>query len=123
MNSNKEKAEHFLQSIAKGQIDTAFELYAADNFKHHNPYYKSDVASLQKAMKEDIIANPQKVLKILRSLEDGELVAVHSHVKQNTTDKGIVLVHFFKFSLDKIVELWDLGQEIPNQSINEYGML
>jgi predicted SnoaL-like aldol condensation-catalyzing enzyme len=123
MNSNKEKAEHFLQSIAKGQIDMAFELYAADNFKHHNPYYKSDVASLQKAMKEDIIANPQKVLKILRSLEDGELVAVHSHVKQNTTDKGIVLVHFFKFSLDKIVELWDLGQEIPNQSINEYGML
>ncbi|ADR22248.1 polyketide cyclase [Marivirga tractuosa] len=123
MISNKEKATHFLNLIGEAKIEQAFELYVSEGFKHHNPYFKSDALSLQKAMKEDAKANPKKELKILRSLEDGDLVAIHSHVKQNPKDKGFVLVHFFKFNEDKILELWDLGQEFPDQMINELGML
>lgn len=123
MKSNKDKAVHFLSLIGEAKIEEAFELYISKDFKHHNPYFKSDASSLKEAMTEDAVVNSQKELKILRSLEDGDLVAVHSHVKQNFDDKGFVLVHFFKFRADKIVELWDLGQEIPDQSINEIGML
>ncbi len=123
MKSNKEKAAHFLTLIGEAKIEEAFELYISKDFKHHNTYFKSDSRSLKEAMTEDAKANSQKELKILRSLEDGELVAVHSYVKQNPDDNGFVLVHFFKFSDDKIVELWDLGQEIPDQIINEIGML
>ncbi|MGM0579409.1 MAG: nuclear transport factor 2 family protein [Bacteroidota bacterium] len=123
MISNKEKAGHFLNLIGEAKIEEAFEFYVAEDFKHHNPYFKADAQSLQKAMKEDVKANPKKELKILRSLADGDLVAVHSHVKQQPDDNGFVFVHFFKFREDKIIELWDLGQEIPDQSINEIGML
>jgi predicted SnoaL-like aldol condensation-catalyzing enzyme len=31
-------------------------------------------------------------------------------------------VHIFRFRGDKIVELWDLGQEVPESSPNENGM-
>ncbi|WMN12219.1 nuclear transport factor 2 family protein [Marivirga salinae] len=123
MNSIKEKAAHFLKLISETKIEEAFELYVSKNFIHHNPYFKADAQSLQKAMKEDAKANPEKELKILRSLEDEDLVAVHSYVKQYPDDNGFVLVHFFKFSEDRIIELWDLGQKIPDQSINEIGML
>jgi len=123
MISNKEKAAHFLNLIGEAKIEEAFELYVSDDFRHHNPYFKADAKSLKKAMKEDSTANPEKELKILRSLEDGDLVAVHSYVKQNPDDTGVVLVHFFKLREGEIVELWDLGQKIPDQSINEIGML
>jgi predicted SnoaL-like aldol condensation-catalyzing enzyme len=122
MQSNKKRAEHFLSLIGEAKLQEAFELYVSKDFKHHNPYFKPDSTSLQKAMKEDALSNPNKELKILRSLEDGDFVAVHSFVKQNPQDRGFVLAHFFKFYEDKIVELWDLGQEIPEKSINELGM-
>lgn len=123
MNLFKEKAGHFLNLIGEAKIDEAFDLYIAEDFNHHNPYFKSDALSLKNAMIADTKANPQKSLKILRALEEGELVAVHSHVKQNPDDRGFVLVHFFKFGEDKIIEIWDLGQEIPENAINEIGML
>jgi predicted SnoaL-like aldol condensation-catalyzing enzyme len=31
-------------------------------------------------------------------------------------------VHIFRFEQGRIVELWDLGQEVPESSPNQYGM-
>jgi predicted SnoaL-like aldol condensation-catalyzing enzyme len=50
------------------------------------------------------------------------MVAVHSKVKQNTSDRGTALAHIFQFHNNKIVELWDIGQAVPEESPNEYGM-
>jgi predicted SnoaL-like aldol condensation-catalyzing enzyme len=61
-----------------------------------------------------------KSLAIHRVLEDGNLVAVHSNVKMN--DLNIAVVHIFRFENDLIVELWDLGQPVPENSPNENGM-
>jgi predicted SnoaL-like aldol condensation-catalyzing enzyme len=47
-------------------------------------------------------------------------VITHSLVvKQNME---IAVVHIFRFSGDKIVELWDLGQPIEKNSPNENGL-
>jgi len=32
-------------------------------------------------------------------------------------------VHLFRFEGDRIVELWDIGQPIPDSSVNANGML
>jgi len=32
------------------------------------------------------------------------------------------VVHILRFEGDRIVELWDIGQEIPQDSPNEHGM-
>jgi predicted SnoaL-like aldol condensation-catalyzing enzyme len=123
MNSEKQIAISFLKMVASGQVEDAFKNYVSEDFKHHNPYFKGDAKSLKDAMIEDAQNNPEKELEILRSLADDELVAVHSLVKQNPIDVGFVLVHFFRFKHQKIVELWDLAQEIPDEIINENGML
>lgn len=123
LDSRKDTAKEFLILVGEGRIKEAFKNYVAKDFIHHNPYFKGDAKSLLNAMLEDAQNNPEKELKILRVLADEDLVAVHSHVKQNPNDSGFVLVHIFKFQAQKIVELWDLGQEIPNEIINENGML
>ena len=66
--------------------------------------------------------NPQKRLDVQRALEDGDLVAVHSRVEHGPADRGVAVVHIFRFDGDRIVELWDLAQAVPERSPNANGM-
>lgn len=120
--TKKEIVENFLKLAASGHPHEAFRLYVGKNFKHHNIHFKGDAQTLMLAMEESARTNPNKIFKIHHIIADHDLVAVHSHLKQNSSDLGFVVVHIFKFESDKIVELWDLGQPIPGDMINENGM-
>lgn len=120
--SLKEKAVSFLKLVASGKIRQAYEKYIADDFKHHNPYFRGDAESLLLAMEEDAAQNPKKELEVKQVIQENETVTVYSHVKQNPGDLGFALVHIFRFQDDKIAELWDIGQAIPENSPNENGM-
>jgi predicted SnoaL-like aldol condensation-catalyzing enzyme len=120
--TKKYMAQDFLKLASKGDAKDAFSLYAGENFKHHNVYFKGDANTLMFAMEESSQKSPNKTFEIHHALEDENLVAVHSHIKQNDADQGFAVVHLFRFESDKIVELWDLGQAIPNEMINENGM-
>lgn len=120
--TKKEIARDFLNLAAKGHSQEAFRLYISPRFKHHNAYFKGDPDTLMQAIEESARLNPDKIFEIHHILEDDDMVAVHSHVKQNVTDLGTAVVHFFRFESDKIIELWDLGQCIPPKMINENGM-
>ncbi|HEY8144743.1 MAG TPA: hypothetical protein VIG06_18825 [Kofleriaceae bacterium] len=37
-------------------------------------------------------------------------------------DRGFGLAHIFRFEGDKVIELWDLAQEVPAESPNKSGM-
>lgn len=120
--SKKEIAMAFLNLVVSGKIDEGYDLYVAEEFRHHNPYFKGNRQSLLNAMKENAIANPDKIFEIKRALQDGNLVAVHSHVRQNPGDPGAAVVHIFRFFEDRIVELWDVGMPAPKDNINENGI-
>ncbi len=120
--TKKEIAQDFLKLASKGQSRKAFELYVADNFKHHNVNFKGDGNTLMIAMEENAKKYPDLISEIKRVLEDGNFVAVHSHVRATPNDLGLSLMHIFQFDNDKIVELWDFGQAIPENMINENGM-
>ncbi|CAI8907820.1 SnoaL-like domain-containing protein [Brevibacillus sp. IT-7CA2] len=120
--SLKENAVSFLQLVASGNVREAYQRYAGPNLRHHNPFFRGDAHSLMLAMEENAAKNPHKILEVKRAIEEGEIVAVHSHVKQNQEDLGGAVVHIFRFHNDQIVELWDVGQPIPADSPNENGM-
>ena len=119
---NKEIAEHFLNLTSKGNSREAFALYVSDNFKHHNAYFKGDRDSLMVAMEESAVKNPNKYFEIQNALEDRDLVAVHSRVQMSEGNVEFALMHIFKFQQGKIVELWDFGQPVPTDIVNENGM-
>lgn len=122
MPTKKESAQHFLKLASAGKSKEAFGLYVANDFKHHNVYFKGDANTLMTAIEEDAKMNPDKIFEIQRALEDGDLVAVHSRFRQNQNDTDYSVMHIFRFEGDKVVELWDFAQAVPADMINENGM-
>jgi predicted SnoaL-like aldol condensation-catalyzing enzyme len=120
--NNMEIAVDFLNLSSMGQSREAFGKYVATDFKHHNVYYKGDAESLILAMEENAGKTPDKIFEIKHSIQDGSMVVVHSHVRKNSEDPGTAVVHIFRFNFGKIAELWDLGQPVPQNTINENGM-
>jgi predicted SnoaL-like aldol condensation-catalyzing enzyme len=120
--TRKQVAVSFLRDLAAGKARAAFDALVAPNFRHHNAYFAGDARSLMNAIDDDARKNPDKVLDIQHALEDGDLVAVHSHVRQHSGDPGIAVVHLVRFQGDKIVEFWDVAQQVPPESPNENGM-
>jgi predicted SnoaL-like aldol condensation-catalyzing enzyme len=118
----KEVAISFLNLVSSGNVREAYEKYVGPTFHHHNPCFKGDAESLMNGMEENAAKFPSKIFKVQRALEEGELVAVHSHVRLTPDERGMALVHIFRFQNDRIVELWDLGQPVPQDSPNEYGI-
>lgn len=120
--NHKDAAMEFLRLAASGKIRVAYRTYVGPDFRHHNPFFPGDAKSLMAAMEENAAKNPDKVLEIQHALQDGDLVAVHSRVRQKPTDRGVAVVHIFRFKENLITELWDMGQAVPEESPNEYGM-
>jgi predicted SnoaL-like aldol condensation-catalyzing enzyme len=120
--SHKTIAVSFLRLVASGEIADAYDHYVAQDFRHHNPLFRGDRTSLMKAMEENAAQSPNKALDVKRTLEDGNYVIVHSHIRQSSKDHGAAAVHIFRFDGDRIAELWDIGQPIPQDSPNENGV-
>jgi predicted SnoaL-like aldol condensation-catalyzing enzyme len=120
--SHKQAAVSFLRLAASGKARAAFDTYAGEGFRHHNPHFRGDAESLIAAMDENAVKNPDKVIEFQRVVEDGDVVAVHSRVRMNGEDPGVALVHIFRFRDDFIVELWDVAEPVPKDSPNQHGM-
>jgi predicted SnoaL-like aldol condensation-catalyzing enzyme len=121
-NSNKDAAISFLKLAASGKVREAYSEFVAAGFRHHNPFFEGSAEALMAGMEENARQNPSKVLEVKRAVAEGELVVVHSHVRQKPGDLGAAVVHILRFEKGRIVELWDLGQPVPDKSLNQYGM-
>jgi predicted SnoaL-like aldol condensation-catalyzing enzyme len=121
-NGNKAAAVSFLQMASKGDVREAYSKFVAPGFKHHNPYYEGSAETLMTAMEENARENPSKALDVKLAIEEGDFVAVHSHVRLKPGELGGAVVHIFRFEAGHIVELWDVGQAVPEQSPNQHGM-
>jgi predicted SnoaL-like aldol condensation-catalyzing enzyme len=120
--SNKDSATSFLKMAGAGDVRTAYEQFVSPDFRHHNQYFKGDRQSLLLATEEASKTHANKSIDIKHIYEDGNVVITHSLVtRQDPQAPEIAVVHIFRFKDDRIVELWDLGQEIAKDSPNENG--
>jgi len=120
--NNKDVAITFLKMASGGKVREAYSKFVRAAFRHHNPYFEGTAEALMLAMEENARQNPRKSVEVKRALAEGELVAVHFHVRQNPDDLGVAAMHIFRFEEGRIIELWDLGQPVPEESPNQYGM-
>lgn len=118
----KEAALSFLNLITAGKIREAYKRHASPDFRHHNPYHNGDARSLIVGMEEAHEKFPAKVFEVQRAIQDGDLVAVHSHITLKPGELELAVVHLFRFQNARIVELWDIAQQVPKESPNENGM-
>ena len=121
-NKNKDAAVSFLEMASTGKVDEAYSKFVGDGFKHHNPYFEGSAEALHAAMKENAIQNPRKAINVKRVIAEGEFVMVHFLVKHKPGELGAAVMQIFRFENGKIVEMWDLGQEVLEESPNQHGM-
>jgi len=119
---HKQIATDFLSAVASGDVRRAFASYVADNFRHHNGYFAGDAEPLARAMEENARENPEKKVEVEQLIEEGDRVVAFSRLRHKPDAPQFALIHIFRFEGDRIAELWDLGQEVPENSPNQYGM-
>ena len=120
--TNRDRAVDFLQLAAAGSVDEAYARHVAPGFVHHNPWFAADRASLAAAMAASSRAEPNKSFQVQRVIGDGDVIAVHSRLERVEAGKVYAVVHILRFEGGRIVELWDVAQEAPQESPNALGM-
>jgi predicted SnoaL-like aldol condensation-catalyzing enzyme len=65
---------------------------------------------------------PNSHSKIKRVIAEGDLVVLHVHSVREPGERGRAIVDIFKVEDGKIVEHWDVIQDIPEKSANENTM-
>ena len=119
---NADIAIEFLRMCSRGEVREAYARHVAADFIHHNAWFPGDRESLLLAMEQSAAAEPNKSFEPKQVVEGGDRVAVLSHLKRADAGLEYAVVHIARFDEGKIVELWDLGQEIPKDSPNALGM-
>ena len=118
---NKKVALQFLKLVVKGKIDEAYKKYVDFKGKHHNLFFPAGFVALKDAMKQAHVQFPNKKFTTKNVLADKDLVAVHSKMVLKPGEPGIAVVHLFRLKKEKIVEMWDCGQAIPENCPNTDG--
>ncbi len=112
----------FLTLCATGQVRQAYDLYVSGHFRHHNAYYPGDRESLLRGMEQSAASEPHKSFTVQQTIASQDRVAVYSHLRLETAQMDIAVVHILRFEGGKIAEMWDVGQQIPQDSPNQLGM-
>jgi predicted SnoaL-like aldol condensation-catalyzing enzyme len=120
--ANRTIAVDFLTNASAGHAAEAMARHAAPDFVHHNPFFASDADTLASAMDENARQYPDKRLDILRTVAEGDLVAIHSRVARDPGQPPVAAVHVFRIDDGRIRELWDVAQPTPEDSPNRAGM-
>jgi len=130
--AHKDIAVEFLNFVGAGRPKEGLRFFAPD-CKTHNPYILGGMDELTDAMvavqKEGAqgILNGSKAnfkLVVRHVLADGDSVAVHTQLSSSRpSEGGLRQVHLFRFSKDKIIEYWDISQQVPENAPNAAGAL
>lgn len=120
--ANKQNAIEFYKTAYNGNPKKAVELYVGNEYIQHNPAVGDGPQSFIDYFERMFIEYPQKSIQFVRSVAEGDLVALHTRQIWPDNDEYITM-DFFRFDeKGKIVEHWDSIQQIPEISSNNNKM-
>jgi len=118
LEQNKKNAIAFYQMAYDSQPRQAVEQYVGDEYIQHNPLVGNGKEPFIAYFERMAAEYSEKSIKFVRSIAEGDLVALHTH-QTWPGDVEYVTMDFFRFDENgKIVEHWDSMQEIPDKSEN-----
>lgn len=102
--------------------EDAFGKYGGDRYVQHNPFLPDGKEAVIKFLAPHFKANPEARNEIKRVVSEGDLVVLHVLSKKNAADPGRAVVDIFRVEKGKVVEHWDVAQEIPAKAANQNSM-
>ncbi|AZJ21244.1 MULTISPECIES: nuclear transport factor 2 family protein [Bacillus] len=119
---NKKMVVDFYNEVFNKHDIDIIPKYVSEDYKQHNPFVADGRKAFMDFFKEDFVKNPNSSAEIKRVVVEGDTVALHVHSRTNSQDKGVAIVDIFRIKNGKIVEHWDVIQEIPNEAANDNTM-
>jgi len=105
------------------KLDSAkVDRYLSPDYLQHSSLAEPGLASLKAFLDTVKVASREAKHYVKRALVDGDLVAVHVHVVRFPGDPGLAVVDIFRVAGDRIVEHWDVLQEVPARPVNPNSM-
>ena len=121
--SNKKIVRDFYELAFNQHKPTeAAKRYIGSRYIQHNPYVPNGAEAFYSYFEGFFKEHPKSRVEIKRVLADGDLVVLHLHSITDEQDRGRAIVDVFRVEDGKIVEHWDVTQEVPAASANSNTM-
>jgi predicted SnoaL-like aldol condensation-catalyzing enzyme len=122
LETNKRVVVDYYQTAFDGEPEKAVADHFGDRYIQHNPDAADGPEAFIGYVKWLRSEHPQLSLEIKRVIAEGNTVATHSHLILEPGQPGRALADFFRLENGKVVEHWDVPQEVPETSANSNGM-
>ncbi|WP_416191849.1 nuclear transport factor 2 family protein [Neisseria sp. CCUG12390] len=121
---NKANALAFYEmAFNQHKVKEATEKYVGDVYLQHNPGVADGGQAFIDAFVPFLKEHPKSKAEIKRVMADGDLVMLHVHSTIDEKDRGEAVVDIFRFDENgKIVEHWDVIQQVPEKTASGRSM-
>ncbi|MGE9922247.1 nuclear transport factor 2 family protein [Acidaminococcus fermentans] len=120
--NNKELAAYFWNQIFNEHHPEVIDQLTDDHYIQHNPGFNDGKQAFKDGITGFLKEFPESTAEIKHMGADGDLVFIHNHIKLNAQDRGQAAVDIFRIKKGKIVEHWDVIQDIPEKTENNNTM-
>ena len=120
--TNKKNVATFYDVLINKKDFQAASRFIGTEYKQHNPLVADNPEGLEEFVNFLRTEFPEAKSEIKRVFADGDYVILHVHSLRKLNTRGRAIVEIFRLEDGKIVEHWDVLQEIPAESANPNGM-
>ena len=104
------------------QPEEAVRRYLGPYYRQHNPQAGDGPEPFIQFVRGFTQAFPGLRVDFKRQVAEGDLVVVHSRLVRQPGDRGVAVMDIFRLEDGKIVEHWDVLQDVPEQAQNTNAM-
>lgn len=119
---NKQMVEYFWNEVFNKHNTAVIDEMTAPDYIQHNPGFQDGRQAFEDGIEGFLKESPQSKAEIKHIGADGDLVFIHNHITLNDKDRGQAAVDIFRVKDGKIVEHWDVIQDVPEKSENNNTM-
>ncbi|WP_157831482.1 nuclear transport factor 2 family protein [Confluentibacter flavum] len=120
--TNRKIVEDFADIFyTQKNVTKAFEKYVSEDYIQHNPNILDGPKAAIDALKP-MFDNTEATFIIKQMLVDGDMAMILIHAKKDSTVLGGAVADIYRLEEGKIVEHWDIKEEIPSNAINPHAM-
>jgi predicted SnoaL-like aldol condensation-catalyzing enzyme len=120
LEENKKLVASLYQEVFGDKNIDAVDKYVGDNYIQHNPAVADGKEALKAALQVWFKDAPKENIDIRHIGADGNFVYIHTKSKQG--NKTISVIDIFRIDGGKVVEHWDVMQEVPAKAANDHPM-
>jgi len=108
----------------KHQVKDGFERYVGSTYTQHNPQVPDGKDGAIKALSYVLTSVfPRSRVIVKRTVAQRNLVAVHLLWDQKPGEtRGVAIIDIFRLDNGKIVEHWDVTEDVPEKAANDNSM-